>query len=178
MFGNEVNSVCQLVKAPNALEKSYLEWNQFSNQNIIKEKGCFDHYSIWEQILSLRNKIVDLASGGNLIIEKTQAFVAIDINTSKNNSLSSALKVNIEAIREIPRQLRLRGLGGKIIIETAPLLKKHRKKIEEVLSKSALYSDKLKIVGWSNLGNLELEMPRSRCHLNDSEFDQIEKNLH
>ena len=70
MFGNEVNSICQLVKAPNALEKSYLEWNQFSNQNIIKEKGCFDHYSIWEQILSLRNKIVDLASGGNLIIEK------------------------------------------------------------------------------------------------------------
>ena len=178
VFGNEVNSVCQLVKAPNALEKSYLEWNQFSNQNIIKEKGCFDHYSIWEQILSLRNKIVDLASGGNLIIEKTQAFVAIDINTSKNNSLSSALKVNIEAIREIPRQLRLRGLGGKIIIETGPLLKKHRKKIEEVLSKSALYSDKLKIVGWSNLGNLELEMPRSRYPLNDSEFDQIEKNLH
>ena len=128
--------------------------------------------------MSLRNKIVDLASGGNLIIEKTQAFVAIDINTSKNNSLSSALKVNIEAIREIPRQLRLRGLGGKIIIETGPLLKKHRKKIEEVLSKSALYSDKLKIVGWSNLGNLELEMPRSRCPLNDSEFDQIEKNLH
>ena len=41
VFGHEVNSICQLVKAPNALEKSYLEWNQFSNQNIIKEKGCF-----------------------------------------------------------------------------------------------------------------------------------------
>jgi len=177
VFSNKVNSICQLVKAPNALEKSYLEWDQFINQNINKEKGCFDHYSIWEQILSLRNKVVDLASGGNLIIEKTQAFVAIDINTSKNNSLSSALKVNIEAIREIPRQLRLRGLGGKIIVETGPLLKKHRKKIEEVLLKSALYSDKLKIVGWSNLGNLELEMPRSRYPLNDSEFDQIENNL-
>ena len=178
VFDNKNDSICQLVKAPNALEKSYLEWNQFSNQNIIKERGCFDHYSIWEQILSLRNKIVDLASGGNLIIEKTQAFVAIDINTSKNNSLSSALKVNIEAIREIPRQLRLRGLGGKIIVETGPLSRKYRKKIEEVLSKSALNSDKLKIVGWSNLGNLELEMPRSRYPLNDSEFDQIEKNLH
>ena len=40
VFGNEVNSICQLVKAPNALEKSYLEWNQFSNQNIIKEKDA------------------------------------------------------------------------------------------------------------------------------------------
>ena len=85
------------------------------------------------------------------------------------------LKVNIEAIREIPRQLRLRGLGGKIIIETGPLLKKHRKKIEEVLSKSALYSDKLKIVGWSNLGNLELEMPRSRFFLNDMNLIKLKK---
>ena len=40
MFGNEVNSICQLVKAPNALEKSYLEWDKFSNQNIIKEKDA------------------------------------------------------------------------------------------------------------------------------------------
>ena len=104
--------------------------------------------------------------------------MAVDINTSKNNSLSSALKVNIEAIREIPRQLRLRGLGGKIIIETGPLLKNTEKKLKRYCQSQHLYSDKLKIVGWSNLGNLELEMPRSRCPLNDSEFDQIEKNLH
>jgi len=51
-------------------------------------KGCFDNFSVWEQILALRSEVVDLPSGGNLIIEKTQAFVAIDINTSKNNSLN------------------------------------------------------------------------------------------
>ena len=121
--------------------------------------------------------MVDLPSGGNLIIEKTQAFVAIDINTSKNSSLNSALKVNIEAVKEIPRQLRLRGLGGKIIIELGPLSKKYRKKIEDSLIQNALSSDKLRIAGWTNLGNLELEKPRDRFFLSNKEFDQIEKNL-
>ena len=128
VFGNEVNSVCQLVKAPNALQKAYIGWDKFDDPDIIKVKGCFDNFSVWEQILALRSEIVDLPSGGNLIIEKTQAFVAIDINTSKNSSLNSALNVNIDAVKEIPRQLRLRGLGGKVIIEFGPLSKKHRKK--------------------------------------------------
>ena len=121
--------------------------------------------------------MVELPSGGNLIIEKTQAFVAIDINTSKNSSLNSALKVNIEAVKEVPRQLRLRGLGGKIIIEFGPSSKKYRKKIEETLVHNSLSSDKLRIAGWTNLGNLELEKPRDRFYLSNKEFDQIEKNL-
>ena len=177
VFNSKLNSICQLVKAPNALQKAYIEWNNFDDQHITKEKGCFDDFSIWEQILELKKKMVNLPSGGNLIIEKTQAFVAIDINTAKNNSLSSAFKVNVEAIKEIPRQLRLRGLGGKIIIEMGPLLKKYRKKIEEILLYNSLSSDKLRIAGWTNLGNLELEKPRERFPLSNFEFDQIEKNL-
>ena len=85
--------------------------------------------------------------------------------------------MNIEAIKEIPRQLRLRGLGGKIIIEMGPLLKKYRKKIEEILIYNSLSSDKLRIAGWTNLGNLELEKSRDRFPLSNFEFDQIEKNL-
>ena len=177
VFDHKINSICQLVSAPKALQKAYVEWNEFDDQNIIKDKGCFDNFSIWEQVLELRNKIVHLPSGGNIIIEKTQAFVAIDINTSKNNSLSSAFQVNLEAIKEIPRQLRLRGLGGKIIIEMGPLSKKYRKKIEEILIANSLSSDKLRVAGWTNLGNLELEKPRDRFPLSNVEFDQIEKNL-
>ena len=177
VFDHKKDSICQLVKAPNALQKAYVEWDKFDDPNIIKVKGCFDNFSVWEQILSLRSEMVELPSGGNLIIEKTQAFVAIDINTAKNNSLSSAFKVNVEAIKEIPRQLRLRGLGGKIIIEMGPLLKKYRKKIEEILLYNSLSSDKLRIAGWTNLGNLELEKPRERFPLSNFEFDQIEKNL-
>ena len=157
VFDNKNDSICQLVKAPNALQKAYIEWEKFDDPDIIKVKGCFDNFSVWEQILALRSEVVDLPSGGNLIIEKTQAFVAIDINTSKNSSLNSALNVNIEAVKEIPRQLRLRGLGGKVVIEFGPLSKKYRKKIEETLILNSLSSDKLRIAGWTNLGNLELE---------------------
>ena len=177
VFDNKNDSICQLVKAPNALQKAYIEWDKFDDPDIIKVKGCFDKFSVWEQILALRSEIVDLPSGGNLIIEKTQAFVAIDINTSKKSSLNSALNVNIEAVKEIPRQLRLRGLGGKVIIEFGPLSKKYRKKIEETLILNSLSSDKLRIAGWTNLGNLELEKPRDRFFLSNDEFDQIEKNL-
>lgn len=177
VFDNKNDSICQLVKAPNALQKAYIEWDKFDDPDIIKVKGCFDNFSVWEQILALRSEAVDLPSGGNLIIEKTQAFVAIDINTSKNSSLNSALNVNIEAVKEIPRQLRLRGLGGKVVIEFGPLSKKYRKKIEETLILNSLSSDKLRIAGWTNLGNLELEKPRDRFFLSNDEFDQIEKNL-
>lgn len=177
VYDHKKDSICKLVKAPNALQKAYIEWDKFDDSNIIKAKACFDNFSVWEQILSLRSEMVDLPSGGNLIIEKTKAFVAIDINTSKNSSLNSALKVNIEAVKEIPRQLRLRGLGGKIIIEFGPLSKKYRKKIEETLIINSLSSDKLRIAGWTNLGNLELEKPRDRFFLSNNEFDQIEKNL-
>ena len=177
VFDNKNDSICQLVKAPNALQKAYIEWDKFDDPDIIKVKGCFDNFSVWEQILALRSEVVDLPSGGNLIIEKTQAFVAIDINTSKNSSLNSALNVNIEAVKEIPRQLRLRGLGGKVVIEFGPLSKKYRKKIEETLILNSLSSDKLRIAGWTNLGNLELEKPRDRFFLSNNEFNQIEKNL-
>ena len=177
VFDNKNDSICQLVKAPNALQKAYIEWDKFDDPDIIKVKGCFDNFSVWEQILALRSEAVDLPSGGNLIIEKTQAFVAIDINTSKNSSLNSALNVNIEAVKEIPRQLRLRGLGGKVVIEFGPLSKKYRKKIEETLILNSISSDKLRIAGWTNLGNLELEKPRDRFFLSNNEFNQIEKNL-
>jgi len=177
VFDKKNDSICQLVKAPNALQKAYIEWDKFDDPDINKVKGCFDNFSVWEQILALRSEIVNLPSGGNLIIEKTQAFVAIDINTSKSSSLNSALTVNIEAVKEIPRQLRLRGLGGKVIIEFGPLSKKYRKKIEETLILNSLSSDKLRIAGWTNLGNLELEKPRDRFFLSNDEFNQIEKNL-
>lgn len=177
VFNHKNDSISKLVEAPNAIQKAYVEWSNFEDQNVLHQNGCFDNFSIWEQILALKSDTIKLISGGNFIIEKTKAFVAIDINTAKNNSLSSALKVNIEAMKQIPRQLRLRGLGGKIVIELGPLSKKYRKKIEETLIANSFSSDKLRIAGWTNLGNLELERPRDRFPLSTIEFDQIEKKL-
>ncbi len=161
-----------------ALERAKQEWFAFENQKVINEPGCFDNFSIWEQILALKETTVKLSFGGNISIEPTQALVAIDVNTGSDLSLAAGLKANIQAISEVPRQLRIRGLGGKIVIELGPLSRKHRKKIESVLKQNiALYSDKMRIAGWTILGNLELEKSRNRMSLGQSHFSQIEKNM-
>ena len=74
---------------------------------------------------------------------------------------------NLLGVRELARQLLLRGLGGKIIIEFAPLLKIDRKKIELELKKS-FKNDRIQtnIVGWTKLGNMEIQRKRERLPLN------------
>ena len=172
------NEIMVLKENPNALERAWQEWPLFEKQEIINEAGCFDNFSIWEQILALKETTVKLSFGGNISIEPTQALVAIDVNTGSDSSRAAGLKANLQAISEVPRQLRIRGLGGKIVIEMGPLLSKHREKIEAALKQNiTLYSDKIKIAGWTNLGNLELEKSRDRMQLEEVHFAQIEKNV-
>ena len=172
------NEIMVLKENPNALERAWQEWPIFEKQEIINEAGCFDNFSIWEQILAIKETTVKLSFGGNISIEPTQALVAIDVNTGSDSSRAAGLKANLQAISEVPRQLRIRGLGGKIVIEMGPLLSKHREKIEATLKQNiAIYSDKIKIAGWTNLGNLELEKSRDRMQLEEVHFAQIEKNV-
>ena len=78
------------------------------------------------------------------------------------------MTANIEAARELPRQLRLRGLGGQITVDFAPLKKMHRKKIEETL-KAAFRRDPIAttLAGWTPLGNFELQRKRERRPLTE-----------
>ena len=164
--------------APNALGKARQEWHALESEEPIISPQCFDIYSVWEQLLALREINVELRDGGNISIEPTQALVAIDVNTGSDSSISASLKANIQAIQEIPRQLRVRGLGGKIVLELGPLSKKNRTKIEFYLGKKTnSYNDQIKVVGWTPGGNLELERSRDRIQIGESELSQIEKNI-
>ena len=164
--------------APKALERAKQEWHIFENEELINSPQCFDIFSVWEQVLALREIYVSLPCGGNISIEPTQALVAIDVNTGNDSSTSASFKANLQAMEEIPRQLRIRGLGGKIIVELGPLSKNNRNKIETYLRKAiTFYNDKIKVVGWSPLGNLELEKPRDRIQLTERQLSQIEKNI-
>ena len=164
--------------APNALEKARQEWHALESEEPISSPQCFDTYSVWEQVLAFRGNNVALRDGGNISIEPTQALVAIDVNTGSDLSISASLKANIQAIEEIPRQLRVRGLGGKIVLELGPLSKRNRTKIEFYLRKKTnSYNDQIKVVGWTPAGNLELERPRDRIQIGESELSQIEKNI-
>lgn len=99
----------------------------------------FDHFGITRQVKAAFGKTVNLASGAYLIIEHTEALHVIDVNSgtraSDGNQEESALKTNLEAAEEIARQMRLRDLGGIIIVDFIDMkLPDNRRKLHEVLN--------------------------------------------
>ncbi|MDA0362579.1 MAG: ribonuclease E/G, partial [Proteobacteria bacterium] len=99
-------------------------------------------------------------------IEPTRALIAIDINTGSDLSPAAGLKVNLNFAKALPRQLKLRGLGGQITIDLAPMPKKDRKQFENTL-KLAFKSDPIEtaLVGWTPLGHFEIQRKRERFPL-------------
>ena len=98
----------------------------------------FSKYSIEKEIEKLQGKNVPLPHGGSIVIESTEAMVTIDVNSGKyrdnNNAEDTAFKTNIEAADEICRQLKLRDLGGVIVIDFIDMVNsKHKRELEKVV---------------------------------------------
>jgi ribonuclease G len=121
-----------------------------------------------EAVDALRSPRVDLPGGAFMTVEPTRALVAVDVNTGGDFSPAAGLKATLAAIRELPRQLRLRGLGGQIVIDPAPVGKKDRRTVEESL-KAALKRCPVEtsFAGWTPLGMLELNRKRERRPLRE-----------
>ncbi|NLN48272.1 MAG: Rne/Rng family ribonuclease [Clostridiales bacterium] len=126
---------------------------------------CFDifnYFHIEEKIEGLLDKKVWLKSGGYIIIEQVEALTAIDVNTGKciggKDLYDIALKTNIEAAKEIARQLRLRDIGGIIIIDFIDMQNESQQNIVIEVIKNALKKDSSKssVWGMTHLGLLEL----------------------
>ncbi len=128
----------------------------------------FDHYGVWDEIERLKSPRADLPSGAWMAVEATRAMVTVDVNTAGEFGGGAALTANLEAAKELPRQLRLRGFGGQVIIDFAPLRKSDRKRIEEAL-KTAFRRDPIEtsLAGWTPLGNFELQRKRERRPLSE-----------
>ncbi len=143
-----------------------------------KESSLFAAQNIEFQINDLYSLNVKLPSGGSIVINTTEALVAIDVNsgrnTSERNIESTALKTNLEAAIEIARQLRLRDLGGLVVVDFIDMDDyRNNFKVEKAI-KSALYRDRARIqVGRiSMFGLLELSRQRLRSSLIDKSFDK------
>ena len=76
---------------------------------------------------------VDLPGGGHMMIEQTRALLAVDVNTGSDTSLAAGVKANMATAKALPRALRVRGLGGQIILDLAPMPKKDRRTVESAL---------------------------------------------
>lgn len=132
-----------------------------------KEKDIFDLYGINEEIDKALNEVVWLECGGYLVIQKTEALISIDVNTGKNtgslNLEETVVNTNIEAAKEISRQLRLRNFGGIIIIDFIDMrVEEDKIKVLEALEKH-LQKDRIKnnIVHFTDLGLVEMTRKRS-----------------
>ena len=143
-----------------------------------KDKSLFSENNIEIQINELFSLTVKLETGGSIVINTTEALVAIDVNSGKNTSErnieSTALKTNLEAAVEVARQLRLRDLGGLVVIDFIDMEDyRNNFKVEKAI-KTALYRDRARVqVGRiSMFGLLELSRQRLRSSLIDRSFEK------
>ena len=140
-----------------------------SKINLYSDKEpLFEQLGIEEKITKALDPRAWLRSGGYIIIERTEALTAVDVNTGrfvgKRNQEETILKTNLEAVQEVVRQLRLRNAGGLIIIDFIDMDKEaNRKKVYEAL-REALKKDKARtnILKISELGLVEMTRQRTR----------------
>ena len=138
----------------------------------------FDAFGIEVEISRAMGKKVWLKSGGYIIIDEAEALIAIDVNTGKfvgkKNLEDTILKTNLEAAKEIAYQLRLRDLGGIIIIDFIDMEEpSHRQKVFKVLEE-AIAKDKAKsnILSISSIGLVEMTRQRMRKSIEGSTYEK------
>lgn len=146
-----------------------LAWREWIGEGALETApGCFGDHGVLDEVDALRSPEATLPGGASMAIEPTRALVAVDVNTGGDTSPAAGLKANIAAARDLPRQLRLRGLGGQIVIDLAPMSKKDRRQFETTL-RAAFKSDIVEtaLVGWTPLGHFELQRKRDRIALKE-----------
>ena len=131
------------------------------------ELPVFDHYNVESQLQETFRRRVSLQSGGYIVLDETEALVAIDVNTGKHKGDGSQdqaiLKVNTEAVHEVARQLRLRNIGGLVVIDLIDMKsRKHQSAVFRAM-KEALRRDRARtnVLPISELGILEMTRQRA-----------------
>lgn len=158
-----------LVDAPNAAETAWRDWADPPPDEVADTPGSFAAHGVEDLVSGLLAPRVALAGGGQMMIEPTRALIAVDVNTGPDTSPAASLKANISAARDLPRQLRLRGLGGQVVVDFAPMPKKDRATLEQVL-RAAFKGEasETSLAGWTTLGLYELVRKRDRLPLTEA----------
>lgn len=127
----------------------------------------FDHYDVEKQIADIFRRKVNLKCGGCLVFDETEALVAVDVNTGRHKGSGSQedaiLEVNTEAVEEVARQLRLRNIGGLVVIDLIDMkFRRHQAAVYRAM-KAALKRDRARInvLQISDLGIMEMSRQRA-----------------
>jgi len=142
------------------------------------EDPIFDHFDVEKKIESIFRRKVWMKSGAYLIFDETEALVAVDVNTGRHkggkNADESILAVNVESAEEVARQMRLRNIGGLLVLDFIDMKTKRDQNIVYKTLKDALRKDKARtnILPISNLGLLEMTRQRFEESVYTSTYEE------
>jgi len=146
-----------------------LAWRDWTDPaEVVTQASGFEAHAVLEALEQAKEAHVPLGAGASMYVEPTRALVAVDVNTGRDVSLAAGIKANMACARLLPRSLRVRGLGGQITLDLAPMPKKDRRAFENAL-RGAFRGDEVEttLVGWTPLGHYELQRKRARPPLSE-----------
>lgn len=130
------------------------------------QQAIFDYYGVERQLEEAFRRKVNLKSGGYLVVDETEALIAVDVNTGRHRGKGSQeeaiLEVNLEAVEEVARQLRLRNIGGLVVLDLIDMkTRKHQNAVFKAM-KQALKRDRARtnVLSISELGLMEMTRQR------------------
>ncbi len=158
LLADKSNAVETLLDGPDIEEQIWRDW----------PIATFERGDVTEFVEVAASDVCTLAGSASMSVEPTRAFVAVDVNTGNDTSPAAGLKANIAAARNLPRILRLKGLGGQVVVDFAPMPKKDRRGLEAAL-RAAFRADDIEtaLVGWTPMGHYELNRKRARAPLHE-----------
>ena len=158
--------------------KEFLDMSMPRTKNDVQfytgKEGLFHDYGLENEIERIYSRRVELPSGGSLVIDQAEALVAIDVNSGRfrehSDAETNALKLNMEAAKEIARQLRLRDLGGVVIIDFIDMRQEKNARMVEKTLRDEIRNDraKTKVSKMSGFGIVEMTRQRVRPSLKHS----------
>lgn len=166
VLNDDSNALEMLVEGDGPQALAWREWTDPAE--IVTDAGALETHDVMEAIETALGAREPLAGGAVLFIEPTRALVAVDVNTGSDLSPAAGHKANMACARALPRALRIRGLGGQITLDLAPMPKKERRAFETTL-RAALRADgeETVLAGWTPLGHYELQRKRGRIPLHE-----------
>lgn len=155
-----------LLDAPTPADIAWCDWADDQPTDIVEGPQAMEDCGIAHQVEQLLTPRTALDGGAWAAVEPVSALTAIDVNTGADHSPAAGLKANIALARDLPRQLRLRGIGGQIVIDFAPMPKRDRGTLEQVL-RSAFKREAAEtvLIGWTAMGLYEINRKRDRIPL-------------
>jgi Ribonuclease G/E len=149
--------------APDAETRAIRDWRDPAWDAVDDGSDAFERLGVWDALAAAARPRVDLPGGGWMSVEATTALIAVDVNTGDDFSKGAAQRANLEACAALPRALRLRGLGGVVVVDFAPVKKGARQGIDAAL-KRAFAADPVEtsVAGWTPLGHVEIQRKRER----------------